>query len=99
MPNGQWVNSRRADRLPRDWRTQIRPEVFRIYGDICHVCHRPGANDVDHLEAGDNHAIENLRPIHRFPCHARKSSAEGGRAAQAKRPKRQRPAEAHPGLL
>lgn len=98
MPNGQWKNSTRAKRLPSNWDSEIRPAAFALYGDICHVCHRHGANQIDHLEPGDDHSLENLRPIHAFPCHARKSSAEGGKAAQAKRPKRTRPQEPHPGL-
>lgn len=102
MPNGQWANSQRAARLPPDWRTSIRPEVFNTYGDTCHVCNLPGANEVDHVHAGDDHSLANLRPIHGRGtvqnCHQRKSSSEGGRAAQVNRPKRQRPTEPHPGL-
>ncbi len=101
MPNGQWKSSDRADRLPPDWQAR-RAEVFRIHGDICHVCGLPGADEIDHVIAGDDHRIEALRPIHgrRTPqrCHVYKSSAEGGRAAQAKKPKRQRDPEPHPGL-
>jgi 5-methylcytosine-specific restriction endonuclease McrA len=101
MPNGRWATSNRKDRLPADWQAR-RTEVFRIYGDVCHWCGEPGADEVDHVHAGDDHRIENLRPIHSQRtvqrCHVFKSSAEGGRAAQARMPKRARPAEAHPGL-
>lgn len=102
MPNGQWAGSNRAQRLPNDW-AERRAEVFRLFGDICHECGLPGANEVDHLQAGDNHDVAaNLRPIHGKGtpqnCHQRKSSAEGGRAAQARKPKRRRPPEPHPGL-
>ena len=102
MPKAPWSGSRRSERLPPNWRTEIRPAVFALYSDTCHVCELPGANEIDHLVPGDNHALENLRPIHGrgsgFSCHQRKSSAEGGHAAQAKRPKRQRDPEPHPGL-
>ncbi|MEV8637776.1 hypothetical protein AB0395_39630 [Streptosporangium sp. NPDC051023] len=102
MANGQWANSTRNLRLPSDWNSRRRPEVFRVYGDICHVCCEPGADEVDHLKPGDDHRIENLRPIHgrNTPqrCHLYKSSSEGGRAKAAKQGHRQRPAEKHPGL-
>lgn len=102
MPNAQWAGHNRAARLPPDWESRIRPAVFAAYGDTCHVCHQSGADEVDHVEAGDDHRIEALRPIHgwRTPqgCHKRKSSAEGGRAKAAKQGSRQRPQERHPGL-
>lgn len=101
MPNGQWASSNRARRLPDDWPAR-RAEVFRIFGDVCHWCGEHGADEIDHLIPGDDHRIENLRPIHSQRtaqrCHVYKSSAEGGRAAQACKPKRTRPAEPHPGL-
>jgi hypothetical protein len=101
MPNGQWAGSNRAARLPPDWRDR-RAEVFRIHGDICHMCGQSGADEIDHLVAGDDHRIEALAPIHGRRtvqrCHVRKSSSEGGKAAQARKPKRQRPPEPHPGL-
>lgn len=96
MPNGQWRGSTRRTRLPPNWRTEIRPAVFDTYGTQCHKCGND-ATDVDHLQPGDDHSIANLRPIC-TPCHAAKSSREGGQAAQAARPKRTRPAEPHPGM-
>lgn len=83
--------------------------VREVYGTACHVCGHDPAGDTDHLIRGDDHRIENLRPIcgkrcarcaaeHRTPCHVVKSSREGGQAAQAARPKRARPAERHPGM-
>jgi 5-methylcytosine-specific restriction enzyme A len=102
MPNGQWANSDRAERLPPNWRSEIRAEAFRVYGDICHLCGLPGADEVDHVNPGDDHSIENTKPVHgrgtTQNCHQRKSSSEGGRAAQAKKPKRKRLDEPHPGL-
>lgn len=102
MPNGQWANSTRASRLPSNW-AWLCAETYRIWGDICHVCGLSGANETDHVNAGDDHSLANLRPIHGRGtvqnCHQHKSSSEGGRAAQAKRPKRKRPPEPHPGIL
>lgn len=108
MPNGGWRGSTRRTRLPADW-SQRCLTVREIYGDACHVCGHRYATDTDHVEPGDDHRIENLRPIcgihcysckaeHRTPCHVVKSSREGGQAAQAARPKRSRPAEQHPGM-
>lgn len=83
--------------------------VRQVYGTACYLCSHDSASDTDHVNRGDDHRIENLRPIcgtrcrqcadeHRTPCHTVKSSREGGQAAQAARPKRARPAEAHPGM-
>lgn len=68
---------------------------------ICHVCHKPGADQCDHVVAGDDHRYSNLAAIHAHPCHAAKSSSEGGRASQQAHPRarRNRPPEAHPGLV
>lgn len=103
MPNGQWAGSTRKARLPKNWSTELVPETFAVYGDTCYICGLPGANEVDHVNPGDDHSLENRRPVHGKGtvqnCHQRKSSCEGGRAAQAKKPKRRRPPEPHPGLI
>jgi 5-methylcytosine-specific restriction endonuclease McrA len=91
-----WAGSQRKDRLPANWYSQIRPKVFARFGRTCHWCGRPGADDVDHLVPGDDHGIDNLRPIHswRTPqrCHAYKSAAEGVAARRRDRPPEQHPA-------
>lgn len=99
MPGG-FVGSDRKQRLPDDW-PQRCAATFATYGDICHVCHQAGADEVDHVQAGDDHSLANLRPIHgyRTPqrCHPIKSSREGNAARH--RHKRARPVETHPGMI
>lgn len=94
--------SARAARLPSDWSTR-RVRVLRRDGYRCQardstgvLCGSP-ANQVDHVEHGDDHDYANLQSLCRWH-HARKSSSEG---AAARRPKatQRRPPEAHPGLL
>lgn len=98
MPSGQWRGSQRVNRLPPGWYRRIRPLVFQAYGDICHLCGRPGANIVDHVIAGDDHSLANLRPAHDDPCHRRKSAQEGVQARAVRRESSKMPTEAHPGL-
>lgn len=82
-PRTPWAGSDRARRLPPNWQL-LRRRVLRRDGAICHLCHLTGANEVDHLEAGDNHAMSNLAAVH-TGCHMRKSSAEG-HAARRQQP-------------
>lgn len=108
MPNGQWRGSKRRERLPANW-PEICRTVRETYGESCYICEHPHVSDIDHVHRGDDHTLANLRPIcgsncgyckaeNRTPCHAAKSSREGGQAAQAAKPKRTRPAERHPGM-
>lgn len=94
-----WEGSTRGARLPDDWQER-RLRVLRRDGYRCQIpdshgvpCLEP-AGEVDHVERGDDHALENLRAACRA-CHARKSSAEGNAA----RLRRRRPPERHPGLI
>jgi 5-methylcytosine-specific restriction endonuclease McrA len=97
-----WYGSTRRVRLPKDW-PLIRARILARDGHACtwddsgRRCGAP-ATDVDHIVPNDDHSDANLRALCRAH-HQIKSSAEGGRAAQARRPKRTRPREAHPGLL
>jgi 5-methylcytosine-specific restriction endonuclease McrA len=96
-----WDGSTRAERLPADW-PERRRLVFERDGNTCHVCGRSGADEIDHVNQGDDHALENLRPIHGsrtgLRCHSAKSGREGGRATAAKKASTRRPEEPHPGL-
>jgi 5-methylcytosine-specific restriction endonuclease McrA len=89
-----WATSTRKARLPPNW-PKLRHYILDRDSHICHVCRRAGADQVDHVIAGDNHHEANLAAIHGWPCHAQKSSSEGASA----RPKRRRAPERHPGLL
>lgn len=76
-----WANKAepRKNRLPPDWSTR-RALVLKRDGGICHICHQPGADQVDHIIAGDDHSLENLAPIHeKTPphCHRYKTAQEG----------------------
>lgn len=83
-----WATSDRRGRLPRDW-VQRRQEVFRIHSRQCYIAEggrrcTAEATEVDHVNAGDDHSYENLRPI----CHQHhksKSSSEGWRAMNRKK--------------
>lgn len=89
-----WSTSHRKARLPPNW-AAIRKAILRRDKGICHVCGQPGAGEVDHIVAGDDHSPSNLAAIHSNPCHRRKSSREG----DAARPRERRAKEPHPGLL
>jgi 5-methylcytosine-specific restriction protein A len=90
-----WAGSARKDRLPGNW-SIVRLQILQRDRGICYVCHREGADQVDHLVPGDDHRASNLAAIHNHPCHARKSSSEGG-SANARKWRRQ--TAPHPGLL
>lgn len=79
-----WVGSTRKQRLPRDWETR-RQIVFRRDNWTCHICgsNNPPADTIDHVIQGDDHSLENLKPVHDNQpphCHRKKSAKEGNRA-------------------
>ena len=95
-----WNTDRKA-RLPRNW-PQLRIRVLRRDRYACQWrgedgrrCLEP-ANQVDHIERGDNHALSNLQALCAWH-HARKSSREGVEA-RGPRPTTRREPEPHPGL-
>lgn len=85
----QWVGSTRKERLPSDWNTR-RGIVLKRDRGICYLCGKPNADTVDHIIAGDNHALDNLAPVHDRVaphCHRYKTSADALKAKQGYRPK------------
>ena len=108
-----WETSDRASRLPRQWRTRIRPAVLRrdryrctwdgADGVRCGWTDPTGSTlEVDHIVRGDDHRYTNLRTL----CgrgspddhHGVKTAAEAA-AGRARRPSRRRPAKPHPGII
>lgn len=92
-----WDTSDRRSRLPGDWASR-RIRVLRRDGYVCqardstgHLCGYP-ANQVDHINPGDDHDLDNLQALRRWH-HARKTSAEG---AAARRPRATRNANPEP---
>lgn len=95
-----WSSSNRLARLPHDWPQRKRAVRARDKG-ICYICGGPGADSVDHVVAGDNHALSNLALAHLnvWPfCHRKKSTYEGVQAARKIRAQGRMPIEDHPGL-
>jgi 5-methylcytosine-specific restriction protein A len=89
-----WSGSTRSSRLPAKW-DQLRREADRLNPNrTCHVCGRPGGDELDHIVPGDDHSQNNLAWIHNDPCHRQKSSREGAAA----RPRLYRDPEQHPAL-
>jgi len=85
-----WVGSTRKARLPPDWSTR-RLVVLKRDNGICYLCNEAGADTVDHVVAGDDHSLQNLRAVHDKVspyCHRYKSSKEGHEARQGQKPKR-----------
>jgi 5-methylcytosine-specific restriction protein A len=106
MASGRWQDSERKSRLPANWES-LRKQVHRRDRSRCQVrltngkpCGEP-AVDVDHIRAGDDHRLENLRCICDWH-HKQKSAREGAMAYNAKMArsrKKFRREEKHPGLL
>lgn len=64
--------------MPRSGRGSlaITRQVLAVWGDICHLCGRPGATTRDHLipySHGGTDDLGNLRPAHRS-CNSRRSN-------------------------
>jgi hypothetical protein len=101
MPYGP--HSSRTTPLPENWRSEIRPRILKRDDYICvwvtnGIRCQERATDVDHIGDPADHRDENLRAL----CaghHRKRSSSQGGRAAQEKRIPRKRAPERHPGLI
>ena len=75
-----WATSTRNQRVASGSRQQADAKlVMRRDRGICHVCHKPGADQVDHViptYLGGPDTPANKAPIHAQPCHADKTKAE-----------------------
>lgn len=97
--SGSW----RRQPLPRGWH-KIRQRILHRDHGLCQeydalfgICGQP-ATDVDHIDPdGPQADPSNLRSLCR-PHHQLKSSREGAAAMLARKPRRLRAPEAHPGL-
>lgn len=101
-----WDSSDRRSRLPANWSSLRRKRLSMDHymcqwvlpdGTLC----LDSATEVDHIIAGDNHALTNLQSLC-YMHHSRKSSSEGGAARAANRRRISqsfRRAEKHPGSM
>jgi 5-methylcytosine-specific restriction protein A len=78
----RWATSTRTERLPKDW-AKRRLRILKRDNWTCYICGRPGADQVDHIQRGDNHDDTNLAAIHKDPCHRLKTDREGKEAQRA----------------
>lgn len=82
-PRGAWSQQSPRNQQRADISPALRRKVMERWGRICHVCDRPGADEVDHVipvSEGGRHHPSNMRPIHAEPCHRVKTAAEAARA-------------------
>lgn len=74
----------RGNRMRSGSREQrINRAVMLEHDGVCHVCHLPGSDQVDHVQPlfeGGSDGPENRRPIHSTPCHKQKTAEEAQRA-------------------
>ena len=80
-----WATSRRKERTALSGSSeQARSKrILKRDGHVCHVCRKPGADQVDHivpLAEGGFDGDLNLAAIHAEPCHRDKTQAESRRA-------------------
>lgn len=78
-----YATSQRRRSTGSGWQQQ-RDAQYVLFRDdtICHVCHKPGATEVDHIipiSEGGPDTLRNKAPIHPEPCHRVKSAAEAAR--------------------
>lgn len=85
-----WEGSTRKSRLPKDWQTR-RLIVLKRDKATCYICGGAGADTVDHVIAGDDHSLTNLKAVHDKVepfCHRYKSSQEGNETQRLNKTKR-----------
>lgn len=84
-----WAPGQKAKTGRSGWDSQRRnARVLRRHRTICHVCGRPGGDQVDHVLAlalGGADTDDNLRPIHPRPCHLEKTANDRQLIAAARR--------------
>lgn len=78
---GPWAGSTRRQRIGNSGWQQQRDaaRILRRHRGVCHWCHKPGADQVDHVIAlahGGSDTDANKRPIHAEPCHREKTARE-----------------------
>jgi 5-methylcytosine-specific restriction protein A len=101
VPKAWETSSPRRDRLPANWKN-LRDIVIERASGQCQALMRDESpcpdkgTDVDHIVAGDDHALTNLQLLCRWH-HNKKSSLEGN--TTRKRPTERHPPESHPGLI
>ena len=92
-PRTTWPNAKQRRRnqgatLTTSQEAARRRRIMQRHRSICHVCHEPFADQIDHViplaEQGPD-TDNNLRPIHAIPCHADKTEAERRRGLDRSR--------------
>jgi len=95
-----WTTSDRMARLPNNWADIRRQVKSRAHG-LCQAnqharsCDGQGT-DADHIQAGDNHHLDNLQWLS-APCHTNKTNAETAARNTATAALKRKPIEQHPG--
>jgi 5-methylcytosine-specific restriction protein A len=99
--SGNWETSNRRTQLPHNW-TAITALIKERDSGQCTEFMRDGTRcpdrgtDVDHIEPGNHHHLDNLRLLCKWH-HNKKSSAEGNQNRQYLTERR--PKEKHPGII
>lgn len=73
--DSDWSHSTRSKRLPKDWSTR-RKHIMKRDNGTCYKC-GDKADQVDHIEPGDDHSFDNLAAICET-CHRKKTAQEWG---------------------
>ena len=75
-----YVQSVYTSNMSNNWNgrkvTRNKAKVLNTYGDVCHLCNKPGADTADHLiprSLGGDNSIDNQRPAHRS-CNSRRGN-------------------------
>jgi hypothetical protein len=96
--SGKWRGSSRGQRLPGNWPKLIKVVRTRSGGQCEFIlpsgkrCPRKGDGGIDHIIAGDDHSLSNLRDSCQAH-HGAKSAQEGNDAREELAALRKRPAE------